>query len=57
MQNSSESGRNSVKNNVDYSLYLCTDRRLMTTDTVERSVELAVQGGCTVVQLLSLIHI
>jgi thiamine-phosphate pyrophosphorylase len=51
MQNFSESGRNSVKNNVDYSLYLCTDRRLMTTDTVERSVELAVQGGCTVVQL------
>lgn len=39
------------KNNVDYTLYLCTDRGLMTTDTVEKSVRLAVAGGCGVVQL------
>ncbi|HIV02762.1 MAG TPA: thiamine phosphate synthase [Candidatus Aphodoplasma excrementigallinarum] len=39
------------KNNVDYTLYLCTDRGLMTTDTVEESVRLAVAGGCGVVQL------
>ena len=39
------------KNNVDYTLYLCTDRGLMTTDTVEESVRLAVVGGCGVVQL------
>lgn len=36
---------------VDYTLYLCTDRELMTTETVEECVELAIQGGCTVVQL------
>ena len=36
---------------VDYSLYLCTDRRLMSAQTVEESVELALKGGCTVVQL------
>ncbi|MDP4120424.1 MAG: thiamine phosphate synthase [Bacillota bacterium] len=40
-----------MKNNVDYSLYLCTDRNLMSTDTIEESVELAIKGGCTVVQL------
>lgn len=39
------------KNNVDYTLYLCTDRGLMTTETVEESVRLAVTGGCGVVQL------
>lgn len=39
------------KNNVDYTLYLCTDRGLMATDTVEESVRLAVAGGCGVVQL------
>lgn len=39
------------KNNVDYTLYLCTDRGLMTTDTVEESVRLAAAGGCGVVQL------
>ncbi len=40
-----------MKPKVDYSLYLCTDRGLMTTDTVEESVELALDGGCTVIQL------
>ncbi len=39
------------KADVDYTLYLCTDRRLMTCDTIERSVELAIAGGATVVQL------
>ena len=36
---------------VDYRLYLCTDRSLMTTDTLEEAVELAIKGGVTVVQL------
>ena len=40
-----------MKPMVDYTLYLCTDRGLMTTDTVEESVELAIDGGCTVIQL------
>ncbi len=40
-----------MKNKIDYTLYLCTDRDLMSTDTIEESVEQAVKGGCTVVQL------
>ena len=40
-----------MKREVDYSLYLCTDRDLMTSATVEESVELAIRGGATVVQL------
>lgn len=36
---------------IDYTLYLCTDRGLMTTKTIEESVELAIQGGVTLVQL------
>ena len=40
-----------MKNKLDYTLYLCTDRDLMSTDTIEESVEQAVKGGCTVVQL------
>lgn len=39
------------KKTVDYSLYLCTDRHLMSAATVEEAVEQAVAGGCTVVQL------
>ncbi|MGN0577488.1 MAG: thiamine phosphate synthase [Ruminiclostridium sp.] len=35
----------------DYSLYLCTDSALMSCKTVEESVEKAIIGGCTVVQL------
>lgn len=40
-----------MKNKIDYSLYLCTDSSLMTTNTVEESVELAIMGGVTIVQL------
>lgn len=40
-----------MKPRVDYSLYLCTDRGIMTSDTIEEGVELAVKGGVTVVQL------
>lgn len=40
-----------MKPSVNYQLYLCTDRNLMSTATVEESVELAIQGGVTVVQL------
>lgn len=36
---------------VDYTLYLCTDSGLMSCATVEESVEKAVLGGCSVVQL------
>lgn len=39
------------KNAVDYTLYLCTDRDLMSTKTIEESVELALKGGVTLVQL------
>lgn len=39
------------KDKVDYTLYLCTDRSLMSTAAIEDAVEQAVQGGCTVVQL------
>lgn len=39
------------KRDIDWSLYLCTDRRLMSSATVEESVEKAVLGGATVVQL------
>lgn len=40
-----------MKKNIDYTLYLCTDRELMSSDTIEESVEQAVKGGVTVVQL------
>ena len=40
-----------MKPRVDYTLYLCTDRELMSEDTLEKSVELAIQGGVSVVQL------
>lgn len=40
-----------MKPRVDYSLYLCTDRDLMTTETIEEAVELAIKGGATIVQL------
>lgn len=36
---------------VDYTLYLCTDSGLMSCKTVEESVEKAIVGGCSVVQL------
>ena len=37
--------------NIDYTLYLCTDRDLMSSATIEESVEQAIKGGVTVVQL------
>ena len=40
-----------MKHGIDYSLYLCTDRRLMTRPTIEASVESALRGGTTVIQL------
>lgn len=40
-----------MKNAIDYSLYLCTDRELMSCKTIDESVELALKGGVTVVQL------
>lgn len=40
-----------MKPNIDYSLYLCTDRGLMNCKTIEESVEQAIAGGVTVVQL------
>jgi len=46
-----EKRKKQMKRKVDYSLYLCTDRELMTTATVEESVEQAILGGCTLIQL------
>ena len=40
-----------MKNNIDYSLYLVTDRDLMAASSIEECVEQAVRGGCTLVQL------
>ena len=40
-----------MKPDIDYTLYLCTDRNIMTTETIEESVELAIKGGVSVVQL------
>ncbi len=39
------------KPRIDYSLYLVTDRDLMSTPTLEQAVEEAIAGGCTLVQL------
>ena len=40
-----------MKHGIDYSLYLCTDRRLMTSPTIEASAESARPGGPAVIQL------
>jgi len=40
-----------MKSDIDYSLYLVTDRDLMAAGSIEECVEQAVSGGCTVVQL------
>lgn len=40
-----------AKQNIDYTLYLCTDRSLMRTATIEEMVESAIRGGVTIVQL------
>ena len=39
------------KSEIDYTLYLCTDRKLMSTNTLEESVEQAILGGCSLIQL------
>lgn len=36
---------------IDYSLYVCTDRNIMTSATVEESVEAAIKGGAGIIQL------
>lgn len=36
---------------VDYSLYVCTDRDLMSSPSIEESVTLALKGGAGVIQL------
>lgn len=40
-----------MRRKIDYSLYVVTDSALMSADTVEQSVEEAIRGGCTLVQL------
>jgi thiamine-phosphate pyrophosphorylase len=40
-----------MKPQIDYSIYLVTDRELMSTETLEEAVEQAIIGGCTLVQL------
>ena len=40
-----------MKPTIDYTLYLVTDRDLMSTDTLEDAVEAACKGGVTLVQL------
>ena len=39
------------KQHIDYTLYLVTDRSVMSAKSLEQAVEQAIQGGCTVVQL------
>lgn len=39
------------KSKIDYTLYLVTDRRLMSTAAIEELVSLAIEGGASVVQL------
>lgn len=36
---------------VDYTLYVCTDRHLMSSSSIEESVENAIAGGASVIQL------
>lgn len=45
-----------MKPKIDYSIYLVTDQELMSTKTIEQSVELAIKGGCTLVQLREKYH-
>lgn len=39
------------KKDIDYTLYVCTDRELMSCKTMEESVEEAVKGGASIIQL------
>ena len=43
--------KNFDKKQTDYSVYLCTDRELMSTQTLEEAVEEAIKGGATLIQL------
>jgi thiamine-phosphate pyrophosphorylase len=40
-----------MKPKIDYTLYLVTDRELMTAASIEECAEQAILGGCTVIQL------
>jgi thiamine-phosphate pyrophosphorylase len=40
-----------MKHDIDYSLYFVTDSALMSSPTIAESAALAIQGGCSVVQL------
>lgn len=40
-----------MKRKIDYSLYLVTDRDILSSSSLENAVESAIKGGCTVVQL------
>ena len=40
-----------AKMDIDYTLYICTDSGLMSSKTVEQSVEAVLRGGATVIQL------
>ncbi|WP_026885922.1 thiamine phosphate synthase [Clostridium beijerinckii] len=40
-----------MKSKIDYSIYLVTDRDLMSTETLEEAVEKSIIGGCTLIQL------
>ena len=40
-----------MKPKIDYTLYLVTDQNLMSSPTIEESVESAVKGGCTLIQI------
>ena len=40
-----------MKPEIDYTLYLVTDRELMACKSIEECVEQAISGGCTLVQL------
>jgi thiamine-phosphate pyrophosphorylase len=43
--------KSATKTTIDYSLYLVTDRALMSSTTLEESVREALEGGVTMVQL------
>jgi len=40
-----------MNKNIDYSLYVVTDRNIMSSESIEKSVELAIKGGATIIQL------
>ena len=43
--------QDTMQNKIDYTLYLVTNRELMFAESIEKCVEQAILGGCTVVQL------